>query len=132
MEPQWTSIVLPPLAVALALITREAIFSLVIACLAGVLLLGQGIQGFPGLVTRSLGNEGFISTCAIELCIGVLVAFFQQSGAIDLFRQRVSRNKHVKYNWLVSVRVSSIATFIPDELDGWYHAGADALSDADG
>ena len=91
MEPHWTSIVPPLIAVALAFITREAVFSLVIASLAGVLLLGQGIQGFPGLVTRSLGNEGFIRICTIELCIGVLVAFFQQSGAIDLFRQRVSR-----------------------------------------
>ena len=50
MEPQWTSIVPPLLAVALAFITREAIFSLVIACLAGVLLLRSGHPGIsrPG------------------------------------------------------------------------------------
>ena len=53
--------------------------------------MGQGLQGFPGLVTRSLGNEDFIWLCAIELCIGILVAFLQRSGAIDLFRQRASK-----------------------------------------
>ncbi|MFQ5790107.1 MAG: transporter, partial [Acidobacteriota bacterium] len=88
MDASWTSIVPPLLAVALAFITREAVISLALACLAGVLLMGQGIQGFPALVTRSLGNEGFIWICTIEFCIGVLVAFFQRSGAVSMFTAR--------------------------------------------
>ena len=91
IEPTWTSIVPPLLAVALAFITRDAIVSLVVACLAGVLLLGQGPQGFPDLITRALGTEDFIWIAAVEVFIGVLVAFLQRSGAIDLFRVRVSR-----------------------------------------
>lgn len=91
MEPTWTSLVPALLAVALAFLLRDAVVSLLLACLVGVLLLGQGFQGFPGLVTRSLGNEDFIWICAIELCIGVLVAFLQRSGAIVLFRERASR-----------------------------------------
>jgi Na+/H+ antiporter NhaC len=91
MEPSWTSLIPALLAVVLAFALRDAVISLLIACLAGVLLLGQGFQGFPGLVTRSLGNEDFIWICAIELCIGILVAFLQRSGAIDLFRARASR-----------------------------------------
>ena len=91
MEPTWTSLVPALLAVVLAFVLRDAIVSLLLACVVGVLLLGQGLQGFPGLVTRSLGNEDFVWLCSIELCIGVLVAFLQRSGAIDLFRERASR-----------------------------------------
>jgi len=91
MEPTWTSLVPALLAVVLAFILRDALISLLLACLVGVLLMGQGFQGFPGLITRSLGNEDFIWLCAIELCIGILVAFLQRSGAIDLFRDRASR-----------------------------------------
>ena len=90
-EPTWTSLVPALLAVVLAFALRDAIVSLLLACVVGVLLLGQGLQGFPGLVTRSLGNEDFVWLCTIELCIGVLVAFLQRSGAIDLFRARASR-----------------------------------------
>jgi len=88
MEPSWISIVPPLLAVALAFITREAATSLALACLAGVVLMGQGPQGFPGLVTRALGNESFVWVCSIELCVGVLVAFFQRSGAVAMFTAR--------------------------------------------
>jgi len=91
MEPNWTSLVPALLAVVLAFVLRDALISLLLACLVGVLLMGQGFQGFPGLITRSLGNEDFIWLCAIELCIGILVAFLQRSGAIDLFRDRASR-----------------------------------------
>jgi Na+/H+ antiporter NhaC len=79
------------LAVVLAFVTRDAVISLMIACVVGVVLLGHGIQGFPELVVRSLGTPDFIWLCSIELSIGVLVAFLQRSGAVRLFRARISR-----------------------------------------
>jgi Na+/H+ antiporter NhaC len=91
MEPHWTSIIPPLLAVALAFITREVVISLALACLAGVLLMGQGPMGFPALIKRSLGKEEFIWITAIELCIGVLVAFFRRSGAVAMFTSRAAR-----------------------------------------
>ncbi len=91
MEASWISVIPPVLAVVLAFITREAVISLALACLAGVLLMGQGIQGFPSLVTRALGNEAFVWVCGIELSIGVLVAFLQRSGAVNLFTVRAGR-----------------------------------------
>ena len=91
MEASWISIIPPLLAVALAFITREAATSLALACFAGVLLMGQGPQGFPSLVTRALGNESFIWVGTIELCIGVLVAFFQRSGAVQMFTGRAGQ-----------------------------------------
>jgi Na+/H+ antiporter NhaC len=91
LDTTWTSIIPPLLAVVLAFITREAVISLTIACLAGVLLMGHGIQGFPALVTRSLGTEDFVWVCGVELCIGVLVAFLQRSGAVNLFTSRAGK-----------------------------------------
>ena len=90
MEPNWTSVIPPLLAVVLAFITREAVVSLIVACVVGVVLLGHGVQGFPELLTRALGNEDFIWVCSIEVAIGVLVAFLQGSGAVALFRKRVA------------------------------------------
>ncbi len=60
MTPSWISVIPPVLAVVLAFITRDAATSLAVACFAGTLLMGLGPQGFPGLVTRALGNEDFI------------------------------------------------------------------------
>jgi len=91
MEPSWISIIPPLLAVVLAFVTRDAVISLMIACVVGVVLLGEGVQGFPDLLQRSLGTADFIWLCSIELFIGVLIAFLQRSGAVDLFRKRVSR-----------------------------------------
>jgi Na+/H+ antiporter NhaC len=90
VTPSFVSVIPPLLAVALAFVTREAATSLALACFAGVLLMGQGPQGFPGLVTRALGNEDFVWVCCIELCIGILVAFFQRSGAVSMFTERAS------------------------------------------
>ncbi len=89
MEPTWTSVIPPVLAVILAFITKDAVISLAAACLVGVILMGQGMEGFPGLITRSLGKEDFIWICLIELCIGVLVAFFQRCGAVRMFNNNV-------------------------------------------
>jgi len=91
LNPNWLSVIPPLLAVVLAFITRDAVISLAVACLTGVLLMGQGIQGFPALITRSLGTEDFIWICTIEFCIGILVAFFQRSGAINMFTNRAGK-----------------------------------------
>ncbi len=91
MEPGWISIIPALLAVVLAFITRDAVISLALACVAGVILMGQGIQGFPALITRALGNEDFIWICSIEFSIGILIAFFQRSGAVIMFSDRAQR-----------------------------------------
>ncbi|MCP4709025.1 MAG: transporter [Planctomycetes bacterium] len=118
MEPHWTSIVPPLLAVVLAFVTREAVISLAAACLAGVLLMGEGIIGFPELIKRALGNEEFIWICMIELCIGVLVAFFQRSGAVRMFtgqagRWATSRKKVNILAWLLGLFIFFSDYFSP-------------------
>ncbi|MFQ5790196.1 MAG: Na+/H+ antiporter NhaC family protein [Acidobacteriota bacterium] len=91
MEPKWISVIPPLLAVVLAFITRDAAVSLALACLSGVLIMGQGLMGFPALLTRSLSTEHFIWLCTLELCIGIFVALFQRCGAVDMFTSLAER-----------------------------------------
>jgi len=58
MNYGWLSLV-PPL---LAFLTRETVISLAIACLVGVLFMGQGIVGFPYLF---LTNKFSFSTAFV-------------------------------------------------------------------
>ena len=88
------------LAVILAFATREAIFSLLVACMAGVMIqgcvaCGRFIDGLfvegalwwdlAGLFQRSMGNSGFLWVLLVEVCIGILVAFFLRSASTQEF-----------------------------------------------
>jgi len=89
MDYGWLSLIPALTAIILAFLTREPVFSLAVACFFGVLLMGQGFSGFPELLIKALGNKDFMWVCLIELCIGVLVAFYQRSGAVDMFSNKV-------------------------------------------
>lgn len=84
---------LPPLvAVVLAFITRDAVFSLLIGILVGIGVTGQNVLfGFTGLVQDALGNADFIWVVCIEVFVGIMVAYFQKSGAIDAFTKKISK-----------------------------------------
>jgi Na+/H+ antiporter NhaC len=56
MDYGWLSLIPPLLAILLAFLTQEPVFNLAVACLAGVLLMGQGLLGFSELLAKSLGN----------------------------------------------------------------------------
>lgn len=89
MNYGWLSLIPPLLAILLAFLTREPVFSLAVACLTGVLLMGQGAGGFPELLAKTLGDRDFMWVCLIEICIGILVAFYQRCGAVNMFSQKV-------------------------------------------
>jgi Na+/H+ antiporter NhaC len=81
-------------ALALAFITREAIFSLLIGCIVGVLITGQNLLfGFSGLLQKALGNGDFIWVLSIEVFVGIMIAFFQKSGAVDAFSKALDKRK---------------------------------------
>jgi Na+/H+ antiporter NhaC len=79
-------------AVAFAFITREALFSLLMASLVGLFIQGEGFWGLSGLFMRSLGNENFIWVVMVEIFIGILVAFFLKTGSTEEF-SRVAGSK---------------------------------------
>jgi len=78
-------------AVILAFITREAIFSLLVASIVGVLIQGKGLWGLSGLFTKSLGTDDFIWVVMIEVFIGILVAFFLKTGSTKEFSRVVDK-----------------------------------------
>ena len=75
------------IAVALALITKNTVFSLALACIIGCFLAGKGVWGFTDLMLEALGNADFIWVALIILLFGVLVTYYEKSGAISGFTQ---------------------------------------------
>jgi Na+/H+ antiporter NhaC len=58
-----------------------------------VLVAGEGLLGFPNLLVGALGNEDFSWVFLLELFIGILIAFFQRTGAILNFTQFIENRK---------------------------------------
>ena len=70
-------------AVVLAFITREALFSIFCGVIAGIVITGQNpLFGLSSILQNSLGDPSFMWVVAIEVFIGIMVAFFQKSGAV--------------------------------------------------
>ncbi|MFD2043096.1 Na+/H+ antiporter NhaC family protein [Ornithinibacillus salinisoli] len=111
--------VLPPLiAIVLAFWTRDTILSLGIACVVGVLLAGGGLLGFPNLMKEALGNESFSWIFLLEIFIGILIAFFQRTGAIQSFadaigKRQASRKKIGATTWFMGLFVFFSDYFSP-------------------
>ena len=89
----FISIIPPILAIVLSFVTKNTIVSLGVACLTGTLLAGQGLFGFPTLLKESLGSTSFSGVMLLTIFIGILVAYFQKTGAIQGFSQWVNDRK---------------------------------------
>ncbi len=94
------------IAIVLAFLTRNTVFSLAVACLAGVLVAGEGLMGFPRLLVQALGNEDFSWILLLEFFIGILIAFFQRTGAIANFSAFIAQRR------MTRTRVQVIAWFM--------------------
>ncbi|GKV56717.1 sodium:proton antiporter [Sporosarcina sp. NCCP-2222] len=111
--------ILPPfIAVALAFLTRNTILSLAVACIIGVFLNGGGLLGFPDLLKEALGNEDFAWIFLLELFIGILIAFFQRTGAIESVasiaeRRQLSKRKVEISAWFMGMFVFFSDSFSP-------------------
>lgn len=89
------------LALATAFKTRNAIFALLIGCLAGVMLVGFSAQGwlfnpiyaFSDILQTALDGD-FIWVSLIVISIGILFELFKAAGVIALFAERMSRRCH--------------------------------------
>ena len=100
------SLIPASVAIVLAFVTRNTVFSLGVAILVGVLVAGEGLMGFPNLLKSALGNTDFSWILLLELFIGVTIAFFQRTGAIRNFSAFVERRK------MTRVRVQLVAWFM--------------------
>ena len=114
----FISIIPAVLAIVLSFATRNTIVSLVIACIAGTLLAGQGIMGFPTLLKESLGTTSFSWVMLLNTFIGILVAYFQKTGAIQGFSQKVhdknlSRRGAQLMAWILGIFIYFSDSFSP-------------------
>ena len=100
------SLIPASVAILLAFITRNTIFSLAMACLIGVVVSGQGFIGFPNLLKNALGNTDFSWVLLLEFFIGISIAFFQRTGAIRNFSLFIASKK------MTRIRVQLIAWFM--------------------
>ncbi len=112
------SIVPAAVAIVLAFVTRNTVFSLATACLAGVLVAGEGLLGFPALLVGALGNKDFAWILLLEFFIGMLIAFFQRTGAILNFsrfieQRRMTRNRVQLIAWFMGMFVYFSDYFSP-------------------
>lgn len=84
MNPQehigLLSILPAALAIVLAFVTRNTVFSLAVACFVGVITLGNGLMGFPTLLKETLGTTSFSWILLLELFIGTVIAFSSGRG----------------------------------------------------
>ena len=79
-------------ALVLAFVTRDALISILLGVLVGIAIIGENlVTGFTGICQTALGTPDFIWVITIEVFIGVMVAFFQKSGAIQAFSEMVGK-----------------------------------------
>lgn len=112
------SILPATMAIILAFITRNTVFSLAVACFVGVLAMGNGLMGFPTLLKNSLGTTSFSWILLLELFIGVVIAFFQRTGAIRNFtlwveQKALTRVKVQLVGWFMGMFVFFSDYFSP-------------------
>ena len=107
------------IALILSFISRDAVFSLLIGVLVGIIITGQNILfGFTGLAQEALGNADFIWVLSIEVFVGIMIAYFQKSGAIKAFSEKIQR-KSIKARgaqviaWLLGIFIFFSDYFSP-------------------
>ena len=114
----FISIIPAILAIVLSFVTRNTIVALAIACITGTLLSGQGLFGFPTLLKESLGTTSFSWVMLLNTFIGILVAYFQKTGAIQGFSQKVhdrnlSRKGAQLMAWILGIFIYFSDSFSP-------------------
>ncbi|USG99855.1 Na+/H+ antiporter NhaC family protein [Thermococcus argininiproducens] len=112
------------IALALAFFTKDAIFSLFMGVLVGVVMLGfeptwlGPARGLSLLFQEALGNASFIWVASIEVFIGILIAFFLKAGVTSEFARVVStkiktRRQAQVMGWLLGIFIFFSDYFSP-------------------
>lgn len=107
------------LALFLAFKTKDAVFSLVIGCLVGVLIAGfDPATGMSKLFQASLGNADFIWVMMIEIAVGIMIAMYLRAGVIGAFAEWAStkirsRRTASGFAWVMGVCIFFSDYFSP-------------------
>jgi len=106
-------------ALVLAFVTRNALVSILIGVVVGVVITGQNIfLGLSAIMQSALGNADFIWVISIEISVGIMIALFQKSGAITAFGAMIEK-KNIKargaqiVSWLLGIFIFFSDYFSP-------------------
>jgi len=107
------------LALILAFWTKDAVFSLLIGCILGVLIAGfDPATGLSKLFQTALGNGDFIWVMMIEIAVGIMVAFYLRAGVISAFAEwaggRIKTRRAASgFGWLMGIFIFFSDYFSP-------------------
>lgn len=107
------------LALILAFRTKDAVFSLLIGCIVGVVIAGfDPATGLSKLFQKALGNGDFIWVVMIEIAVGIMVAFYLRAGVISSFAEWAStkiksRRAASGFGWLLGIFIFFSDYFSP-------------------
>jgi len=108
------SLIPATIAIIMAFVTRNTIFSLFTAIFIGVMLMGEGLLAFPKLIKTSIGTTSFAWILLLELFIGILIAFFQRTGAIQGFTEIMKDKNMSRKNIQLTAWVMGMFVFFSD------------------
>jgi Na+/H+ antiporter NhaC len=107
------------IALLLAFITKDAVFSLLIGCIIGVVLAGlDPASGLAVLFQNALGTKDFIWVMMVEVAVGIMIAFYLRAGVISAFTEWASKRIETRraasgFGWLMGIFVFFSDYFSP-------------------
>ena len=108
-------------ALVLAFVTKDALLSILIGVLTGIFVSGQNIvTGFTGILQSALGNADFIWILAIEVFVGIVVAYFQKAGALEAFANMLSKHNLKRKGATILSSLLGIFIFFSDYFSSLY------------
>ncbi|UOD34680.1 transporter [Deferribacteraceae bacterium V6Fe1] len=111
----FLSVVPVLVALVLAFLTKDAIFSLLLGCVVGVIIAGfDPATGLSKLFQLSLGNADFIWIVMIEVSVGLMIAFYLRSGVISAFADWASTKIKTQRGATAFAWILGIFIFISD------------------
>lgn len=123
--PLWMSILPPLIAILLALVFKEVIFSLVSGIFIGSAIMGFYAEGFIGIFTgffriidtyiiNALNDSSHLSVIVFSIIIGGIVAVISKNGGMQGIVNRVSRFANNARNGQLATWGLGIAIFFDD------------------
>ena len=125
MIPLWMSILPPILAIILALVFKEVVFSLVSGIFLGGAILGFYAEGFIGIFTGffkiidtyiigALNDSGHLSVIVFSTIIGGIVALISKNGGMQGIVNRIIKFANTARNGQLATWFLGIAIFFDD------------------
>lgn len=123
--PLWFSILPPLIAILLALIFKEVIFSLLTGIFVGTAVIGFYADGFTGIfsglfaiidtyLVNSLANKDHISVILFSMLIGAIVAVISRNGGMQGVVNKIIRYSKTRKSGQLSTYWLGIGIFFDD------------------